>query len=95
MWRKTFLIVLVLHADAAWSEVDVNQADMVALDGIRGVGPSMSRKILLERSRGGFKDWADLIARVSGINDKMAAKLSAEGLVVDGKSFAVPSKFPQ
>jgi competence protein ComEA len=95
VWHKTLPIALALYAGLAWSEVDINQADMATLDGIRGIGPSMSRKILLERGQGRFKSWVDLMARVPGIKDKFAAKLSADGLTVNGQSFVETSKSSQ
>jgi competence protein ComEA len=66
--------------------VDVNKADAAALDGVRGIGPAKTKAILDERKKGEFKDWADLEQRVKGIGGKNAAKLSAAGLVVNGKS---------
>nr|WP_315245055.1 DUF655 domain-containing protein [uncultured Albidiferax sp.] len=92
MWHKALPIALALYVGLVWGEVDINQADIATLDGVRGIGPSMSRKILLERSQGRFKSWTDLMARVPGIKDRIAAKLSAEGLTVNGDSFAETSK---
>lgn len=85
--QKVLLLALVVHVGLAWSEVDINQADIAALDGVRGIGPSMSRKILLERGHGRFKNWVDLMSRVPGIKVKTAARLSAEGLTVNGQGF--------
>lgn len=87
MIQKILVIALALCVGIALAEVDVNQAEVAALDGIRGIGPSMSRKILLEREQGKFKNWTDLMARVPGVKDKTAAKFSAQGLTVDGLGF--------
>lgn len=76
---------IVLPLSVAFAQVDVNKADAAALDGIKGIGPSMSKVILDERAKGEFKDWADLQGRVKGLGDKKAAKLSEAGLVVNGK----------
>ena len=62
--------------------MDVNQATEADLDGINGIGPGLSQRILAERDKGEFKDWADLIERVKGIGDKTATKFSAGGLTV-------------
>ena len=70
----------------AFAQVDVNKGDAAALDSIKGVGPSMSKAILDERSKGEFKDWNDFQKRVKGVGDKRAMKLSAAGLQVAGKS---------
>lgn len=90
MFKKLLLAVFsLLLAALAHAAVDVNKADQAALDGIRGIGPAMSKRILDERQKGGeFKDWSDLRQRVKGIKDKSAAKLSANGLTVNGKSMA-------
>lgn len=76
---------LAISSGIAFAQVDVNKADAAALDGVKGVGPSMSKAILDERAKGEFKDWADLQSRVKGMGDKKAAKLSESGLVVNGK----------
>ncbi|WP_137175854.1 helix-hairpin-helix domain-containing protein [Massilia sp. HP4] len=76
---------LAMSSGIAFAQVDVNKADAAALDGVKGVGPSMSKAILDERTKGAFKDWADLQGRIKGLGDKKAAKLSEAGLVVNGK----------
>ncbi|MBB5391226.1 MULTISPECIES: helix-hairpin-helix domain-containing protein [unclassified Herbaspirillum] len=82
-----FIATALMAAGFAFAQVDVNKADQAALDGIRGIGPAMSKRILEERQKGGsFKDWDDLQNRVKGIKEKSAAKLSANGLTVNGKS---------
>jgi competence protein ComEA len=68
------------------AQVDVNKADMAALDGIRGVGPTTSKAILAERRKGGdFRDWNDLEQRVKGISAKRSRGLSEAGLTVNGQ----------
>lgn len=94
MLKKLLLAVATLIATMgfAFADVDVNKADQAALDGIKGIGPAMSKRILDERKKGGdFKDWADLEQRVKGIRDKRAAKLSAAGLTVNGQAFSAGS----
>jgi competence protein ComEA len=90
MLHKILLTALMFYTSLTWAGVDVNQADVAALDSIRGIGPSLSRKILLERELGNFKSWTDLMARIPGVKDKTAAKFSAQGLTVDGQGFAIP-----
>jgi competence protein ComEA len=86
MIKKLMLAIAMLVASTsfAFAQVDVNKADAAALDGVKGVGPSMSKAILAERSKGEFKDWADLQKRVKGVGDKTAVKLSQAGLQVNG-----------
>lgn len=88
MFIKTFITVAAtLLAAAAFAAVDVNQASEAQLDGIKGVGPAVSGRILAERSKAPFKDWQDLIHRVKGIGPGSARQFSAAGLTVDGKAF--------
>jgi competence protein ComEA len=77
---------LVATMGLAFAQVDVNKADQPALNGVKGIGPAMSKRILDERKKGDFKDWNDLENRVKGMKEKKAAKLSAAGLQVNGKS---------
>ena len=89
MLKKLFALVagLILSAGMAFAQVDINKADQAALDGIKGIGPKMSQKILDERKRGGeFKDWNDVQSRVKGIKEKSALRLSAAGLTVNGQT---------
>ena len=89
MIKKLMLAVAAMIATMglAFAQVDVNKADAAALDGIKGVGPKMSKAIIDERTKGGeFKDWADFERRVKGVGEQSAKKLSMAGLQVGGKS---------
>ena len=66
--------------------LEVNQAQEMELDGLRGVGPALSARILQARAQAPFKDWPDLMARVSGMGPHKARALSREGLTVNGLS---------
>lgn len=87
MLKKITTALLALCTAAAFAAVDVNDASVADLDSIKGIGPGTSAKIVEQRKAAKFKDWNDLIQRVSGIGDKRAAKLSAEGLTVAGSPF--------
>lgn len=87
MLKKILALVAMLYAAACFAAVDVNKAGAAELDSIKGVGPAISTKILDERKKGDFKDWNDFITRVKGIGEKSAAKLSTEGLTVNGAAF--------
>jgi len=88
MIKKLMFAVAAMIASMgfAFAQVDVNKGDAAALDSIKGVGPSMSKAILDERSKGEFKDWGDFQKRVKGVGEKRAMKLSEAGLQVAGKS---------
>ncbi len=87
MFKKILALLAMLYTVACLAAVDVNKASVAELDGIKGIGPGTSSKILDERKKGSFKDWADFIGRVKGIGDGNAAKFSAEGLTVNGEPF--------
>lgn len=90
MLKKLFSVMVLtlslVWAASAAAAVDVNKASAAELDSIKGIGPSLSGKILDERKKAAFKDWPDFIARVKGMGDKNATKFSREGLTVNGAS---------
>ncbi|MDO9404693.1 MAG: helix-hairpin-helix domain-containing protein [Polaromonas sp.] len=96
MFKKTLAATAMLFAIASFAAVDVNKGTAADLDGVKGVGPAMSKRILEARKEGEFKDWPDLMQRVKGVKEKTAEKLSAEGLTVNGKAFdgAAPAAAP-
>jgi competence protein ComEA len=87
MLKKILAVLAMLYAVAAFAAVDVNKATAAELDGIKGIGPGISTKILDERRKGSFKDWNDFIERVKGVGEGNAARFSAEGLTVNGATF--------
>lgn len=88
MLKRFLFTVLCLLSFASFAAVDVNQATAADLDGIKGIGPGLSGRIIQERDTAPFKDWADFVGRVSGVGEKTAARLSSEGLRVNGKKFS-------
>ena len=87
MFKKIFSAAVLLLSLSCFAAVDVNKASAAELDDVKGIGPSLSGKILKERSKGNFKDWPDLMQRVNGVGEKSAAKFSSEGLTVSGNAF--------
>ncbi|MGE4239700.1 ComEA family DNA-binding protein [Ramlibacter sp.] len=85
--RHPLLIGACLLSSSAFA-LDVNTASEADLDGLKGLGPASTRSILQAREKGAFKDWADLMARVKGLAPARAAKLSAEGMTVNGLPLA-------
>ncbi len=75
----------------AVAAVEANRASEAELDGVRGIGPGLSSRILAARQQAPFRDWADFISRVPGVGRSRAARLSAEGLTVDGLPYGVPA----
>ncbi len=91
MLKKILSVFLMLYAAASFAAVDANKANAAELDSIKGVGPAMSTRILDERKKSNFKDWPDFISRVKGVGEANAAKLSKEGLTVNGTEFKGPT----
>jgi competence protein ComEA len=87
MLKKILSVLLMLYAAACFAAVDANKANAAELDSIKGIGPAMSTRILDERKKGNFKDWPDFISRVKGLGEANAAKLSKQGLTVNGAEF--------
>ena len=87
MLKKILALAAMLYAAASFAAVDVNKASAAELDSVKGIGPSLSQRILDERKKGAFKDWPDLIERVRGLGEGNAAKYSAEGLTVNGNGY--------
>ena len=93
MIKKILAAMLALFAAVAFAAVDANKASQAELEAIKGIGPAISAKIIEERSKGGFKDWQDMVTRVKGVGETNAAKFSTEGLTVNGAAFAgAPAK---
>jgi competence protein ComEA len=96
MLKKLFVLFALFYAALSFAAVDVNKATAAELDGIKGIGPGISGKILDERKKGNFKDWNDFIERVKGVGETNAAKFSSEGMTVNGQGFkgvaAAPAK---
>jgi len=85
--NRRALLALLLLAPAAWGQpatLELNEATLAQLESLPGIGPALAERLLLARANGPFKDWADLRRRVRGVGPKLAARLSAQGLVVNG-----------
>lgn len=74
----------------AWSAsaLELNQASEAELDSLRGMGPSLNRRVREARAQSPFSDWNDLQQRVSGIGAHKARTFSEQGLTVQGQPFS-------
>ena len=79
-------VVALLCCKVAFA-LDINQANEAELDSLKGMGPALSAKVLKARDAGPFKNWQDLMQRVSGIRAAKAQQFSAQGLTVQGQTF--------
>lgn len=87
MLKKSLLLAITLAVSTCFAAVEVNQATEAELDGVKGLGPNSTARILKARSNGAFKDWADFMARVKGIKPPTASKLSRAGLTVNAAPY--------
>lgn len=95
MLKQLLAVLAFTFATSAFAAADVNKASAAELDGIKGIGPALSGRILDERKKGAFKDWNDLMARVKGVKEGSAAKYSKEGLTVNGEAFKKTTAAPE
>jgi competence protein ComEA len=87
------LSALLARNRSSAGAVDANTANRAQLEQLRHVGPPLAEAILVAREKdGAFKDWSDLMARVRGIRDAKALKLSEAGLSVGGAPYVEPPK---
>ena len=91
---KTVLLSLLGLLAPAWA-LEVNHATEAELDGLRGLGPAFTRRILSERDIRPFTDWPDLMRRVSGMGRLTAQKLSAQGLTVNAQGLGLEKNNPK
>ena len=95
MFKKILAAALGLFVAVAFAaSVDANKATQAELEAIKGVGPAIATKIMDERKKSAFKDWNDLVVRVKGVGEGNAAKLSADGLTVNGAAFQPTATAP-
>jgi competence protein ComEA len=85
--KHLWCVLLALMCGHTALALDINQANEAELDSVKGMGPSLSAKVLTARSQGPFKDWSDLMQRVSGIRQHKAKQFSDQGLTVGSQAF--------
>jgi len=92
MLKTIFAALAALFlAVAAHAAIDVNRASQAELEAVKGIGPSLSTRIVSERNKTEFKDWSDFVGRTKGVGEKNAAKFSEAGLTVQGKPYVAPA----
>ena len=88
------LAAFAFTAQTAHAAVDANKANQAELETIKGIGPGLSTKIIDARKTGAFKDWGDLVDRVSGVGPGNAARFSQAGLTVGSAAYAASADKP-
>lgn len=94
MIRHLIAAALAVLSLSAFAAVDANKATQAELESVKGIGPSLSTKILDARKGSSFKSWGDFVERVSGIGPGNAARFSQAGLTVDGQAYTAGAAAP-
>ena len=87
-WRLVapLLGAILLLSAAFVGAVEANRASASDLDAIKGIGPVLVERIVAARLERPFANWSDFSNRVRGVGPTTAARLSANGLRVNGKA---------
>jgi competence protein ComEA len=87
---RTFIttVLLGLSCLVAQAAVDANKASVKELEAVKGIGPALSAKIVKARTDAPFRNWDDMMTRVSGVGPVTAARLSTQGFTVGGSAYA-------
>jgi len=91
---NTLVFFILCICSTGWA-LDINQASEAELDGLRGLGPAFTRRVMAERDIRPFTDWPDLMRRVSGMGRVTAKKLASQGLTVSGQALVEQNKHLQ
>ena len=76
----------------SWAQqIDLNKATEIELDGLKGVGPVLTKAVMAERKKAPFKDWEDVTSRVKGLGPQKASSLSEQGVRVQGSAYTAKS----
>ena len=84
---KKWMVGALACAHLSVFALEINQSNEAELDSIKGMGPAMTRKVLIARAEKIFTNWKDLMSRVAGIGKAKAQQFSDQGVLVNGQSF--------
>lgn len=93
--RFATTVTLCLGLISAAVAVEANTSTAQELTQVKGIGPAIAERIVLERANQPYSDWPDFIQRVRGVGEKQAQRLSEGGLTVDGASYQGASDAPK
>jgi competence protein ComEA len=96
---RTWLFALMIAMSAlampqvGWASINPNQASAAELQTIRGIGPSMSARIIAERQKNGpFKSPQDFARRIPGVGPKKLKAFQEAGLQIPAAKIPEPSR---
>lgn len=70
--------------------LDLNLATEAELDGLSGVGPAFTARVMQARAERPFLNWADFMQRVKGVREPTALKLSRQGARIQQQTYTPP-----
>jgi competence protein ComEA len=73
---------------------DLNNATQARIEQVKGIGVALSERLLQARAAAPFADWADLMARVPGVGQRVAERWSRQGVTVNGQPFGAAAAAP-
>ncbi|MCQ9616792.1 helix-hairpin-helix domain-containing protein [Paenalcaligenes niemegkensis] len=83
LWLRLVVAFCGLAVAGSAGAIELNTADVIQLQSLKGIGPKTAALIVEERERGGpFDDAQDLGERVKGLGPKKLSGLLREGLKV-------------
>ena len=88
-WLCPGLIGLLLFTAPALA-LDLNLATEAELDGLSGVGPAFTARVMQARAERPFLNWADFMQRVKGVREPTALKLSRQGARIQQQTYTPP-----
>jgi competence protein ComEA len=84
------MLLAIGFVGLTWAQqIDLNKATEIELDGLKGVGPVLTKAVMDERKKAPFKDWEDATNRVKGLGPQKASSLSEQGVRVQGSAYKV------
>ena len=88
-WARRCLLGTAFASGLALAQatLDANRASLADIERIQGIGTTVAANLIDERDKAPFKEWNDLIRRVKGVGAGNAARLSAQGLTVNGAAY--------
>lgn len=66
--------------------LELNTANRAELEQLNGFGVSTAARVVDERAKAPFTDWADLARRVKGIKARRIEQLREQGVTINGQS---------
>jgi competence protein ComEA len=86
--KMTGVLLAIGFVGLSWAQqIDLNKATEIELDGLKGVGPVLTKAVMDERKKAPFKDWEDATSRVKGLGPQKASSLSEQGVRVQGSAY--------